>query len=467
MSISTADMSLPEDPAKLYPPTIVAPSAPLPLWRFLPVFLRNPLRALPVQVYHEPMFVPPAMGGRLAWVTGPALVEEILLGNHENFPKSPIERRIFKPILGDGILIAEGADWRWQRRTVAPVFRHGDLMALVPRMSAAAMQTIERWRTGKPVGNVRIDHDMTDLTFDVLQATIFDGATEAEANQLKLHIGAYLEHTSWDIAYEILGWPEWVWHPARRPMLRHAERLEQTMNGIVARARAADWRGDGLTARLGRARDPETGAAMADGQILNNLLTFAAAGHETTAKALTWCLYLLARAPEWQAQVRQEVMRIAAHEPLRAEHVEQLQITRMVLKEAMRLYPPAPVMGRKAREATTFGGHRFSAGSMLVIPIFAVHRHRKLWVDADRFDPERFTPERSQSYARTQFMPFGFGPRTCIGMSFAMIEAVVLLATLVRDVAFSCDASLAPEPVSRVTLRPKDGMPLAVRVLLR
>lgn len=467
MTSSTVASSSPAEPAKLYPPTIDAPSAPLPLWRFLPVFLRNPLRALPLPVYHEPMFVSPAMGGRLAWVTDPVLVEEILLGSHENFPKSPIERRIFKPILGDGILIAEGASWRWQRRTVAPVFRHGDLMALVPQISAAAMQTIERWRTAPTHAIRRIDHDMTDLTFDVLQATIFDGASEAEASDLKLNIGAYLEHTSWDIAYEILGMPKWVWHPARRPMLRLAGRLEQTMRGIVVRARAADWPGDGLTARLGRARDPVTGEAMADSQIMNNLLTFAAAGHETTAKALTWCLYLLARAPEWQAHVRREVTQIAAHGPVLAEHVEQLAITRMVLKEAMRLYPPAPVIGRMTQEAMTLGGHRFPAGAMLVIPIFAVHRHRKLWVDADRFDPERFSPERSQHYARTQFMPFGFGPRTCIGMGFAMIEAVVLLATLVRDVAFSCDASLAPEPVSRVTLRPKGGMPLAVRMVSR
>lgn len=462
---STVDISPAPELPKLYPPTIAAPSEPLPIWRFLPVFLRNPLRTLPMQVYHEPMFVPPRMGGRLAWVTDPALVEEILLGNHENFPKSPIERRIFQPILGDGILIAEGASWRWQRRTVAPVFRHGDLMALVPHMSTAAMQMIEHWRASPADSIQRIDHDMTDLAFAVLQATIFDGASEDEANQLKRHIGDYLGHTSWDIAYEMLRVPAWVWNPARRPMLRLGQQLEKSMLAIVARARAAGWPGDGLAARLGRARDPETGEAMADGQIMNNLATFAAAGHETTAKALTWCLYLMARAPEWQAKVRREVLAIAGHDAVRAEHVEQLQITRMVLKEAMRLYPPAPMMGRKAREATTIGGHRLPAGAILVIPIFAVHRHRKLWVDADRFDPERFSPERSRDYARTQFMPFGFGPRTCIGMGFAMIEAVVLLATLVRDVAFSCDASLAPEPVSRVTLRPRHGMPLTAKVL--
>ena len=460
------DVALPAQAPPLYPPSIDPPPGPLPLWRFLPTFLRNPLRALPVQVYHEPMFVPP-MRGRIVWVTDPKLVEEVLLGNHETFPKSPIERRIFSPILGDGILVAEGQSWRWQRRTVAPLFRHADIMALVPEISGAASRMLTRWRQAPQGVSRPIDRDMTDVTFDVLQSTIFDGATETESELLKRHISAYLEHTSWDIAYEILGLPPWVWHPGKRPMLRAAHSLDATMNDIISRARAAGWPGDGLTARLGRARDPDTGAAMADNQIANNLLTFAAAGHETTAKALTWALYLLARAPEWQLQVREEARRIAGTGPVLAAHVADLAITRSVVKEAMRLYPPAPVMGRMTREPTTLGAHRFAAGTMIVIPIFAVHRHRKLWDDPDRFDPTRFTPEREQHYARTQFMPFGFGPRTCIGMSFAMLEAVALLALLVRDATFSCDATLAPEPISRVTLRPRGGMPLRVDVIAR
>ena len=148
-----------------------------------------------------------------------------------------------------------------------------------------------------------------------------------------------------------------------------------------------------------------------------------------------------------------------------AEHIDALELTRQVVKEAMRLYPPAPVMGRMTREALNFGGHRFPAGAMLIVPIYIVHRHRKLWDDPDRFDPTRFTRERAQHHRRTQFMPFGFGPRTCVGMSFAMIEAVSLLSMLVRDAEFTCDSTLAPEPISRVTLRPHGGMPLAVRVL--
>ena len=145
-------------------------------------------------------------------------------------------------------------------------------------------------------------------------------------------------------------------------------------------------------------------------------MTFLAAGHETTAKALTWTLYLLARAPQWQERILAEMRRGRRRgRPIGAEHLDRLPVTRAVLKEAMRLYPPAPVMTRLAAEDIELGGETIKAGTLIVIPIFAVHRHRKLWDDPDRFDPERFAPEREAKYARTQFMPFGFGPRTCIG----------------------------------------------------
>jgi cytochrome P450 len=446
----------------LYPPAIAPPPSPLPLWRFVPTFVRNPLRTLPAPVYREPIFVPPAFHGRFAWITDPALVERVLLEEHEHFPKSPVERRVFEPIIGDGILTAEGASWRWQRRMAAPIFRHVDLLGLVPRMAAAAERTVERWRAITPARGHRIDADMTDATFDVLESTIFAGATPEESQVLKHHISAYLERTSWEIAYEIVRFPRWVWHPAKRPMRRLAYELLATMRSVIHRERAKGWPGGGLMARIGSARHPDTGEPMSDDQIAHNLLTFAAAGHETTAKALTWTLYLLARAPDWQDRVRREIASVAGAGPIGRDHIDALPLTRRVLKESMRLYPPAPIMGRMTREAIEIGGHRLKAGAMIVIPIWAIHRHTRLWDDPGRFDPDRFLPENEARHARTQYMPFGFGPRTCIGMSFAMIEAVVLLATFMRSIRVSCPPDLAPEPVSRVTLRPRNGMPLDI-----
>ena len=146
-------------------------------------------------------------------------------------------------------------------------------------------------------------------------------------------------------------------------------------------------------------------------------------------------------------------------------HLDKLVVTRQVLKEAMRLYPPAPVMNRVVREDTMLGHEKLEKGTLIVIPVYALHRHRKLWSDPDVFDPTRFTPENEKSHARAQYMPFGFGPRLCIGMSFAMMEGQALLATLVRGARFDWDGQTAPEPLSRVTLRPRGGMPLTVETL--
>ncbi|MEZ5816723.1 MAG: cytochrome P450 [Hyphomicrobiaceae bacterium] len=449
-------------PDSLYPPGVPGPAAPLPVWRFLPTFLNNPLRTLPAGVYHEPILAPPGLKGRMAWVMAPQLVEQILLEEHETFPKSPIEQRIFASVLGDGILTAEGQSWRWQRRIVAPLFRHQEIVALVPDMSRVA----EKWvRTygNTPSGSVRaIDQDMTDATFDVLAATLFAGATEVEQSALKEHIGAYLGHTSWDVAFELLQIPTWVWHPAKPFMRRHARALQATVSRVLERERAKGFPGGGLMAKLGMARDPQSGEPMSDALVRSNLLTFAAAGHETTAKALTWSLYLLARAADWQDRVAAEVRSLAGDGPIAADHLDRLDVTRRVLKEAMRLYPPAPVMGRMAASAVTVGGHRFEAGTVMVIPVWAIHRHHSLWEDPERFDPDRFLAEREAHMHRAQFIPFGFGPRTCIGMGFAMLEALVLLASLVRHVRFEWDGRHRPEPVSRVTLRARGGMPLRI-----
>jgi cytochrome P450 len=201
---------------------------------------------------------------------------------------------------------------------------------------------------------------------------------------------------------------------------------------------------------------------MSDKQLVDNLITFLAAGHETTAKALTWTLYLIARAPEWQERIRREANEVAGEAPLAAHHLDSLVVTRAVLDEAMRLYPPAPVMTRQVITPTQLGGKTLPAGTLVFIPIYALHRHTKLWEEPGRFDPERFMPERKAKYPRTQHMPFGFGARTCIGASFAIMEALAILATLVRRADFQWDGKHAPEPLSRVTLRPKGGMPLLV-----
>lgn len=457
-------------PPALYPPTVEPPAVPLPLPRFIPRFIRNPLRAIPRAVYHEPMVVHPLVRGGLAWVTDPTLVERILLHDADSFPKTKLEKRIFAQTLGEGILTSQGQSWRWQRRTAAPLFRHQELLAHVPAMSKVAESLLDVWRTGPTTVTRRIEREMTDATYDVFTHTILAGASRADGEIIKASGSAFLSRITWEIVWGMLRLPDWAWHPAKGTMRRSAGQMRAAVDRIIVARRAQAWQqggdqGKDILGRLLAARDPETGQPMSDKQLADNLLTFIAAGHETTAKALTWTLYLLARSPYWQGRVRAEVAAACGSAPVGAGDIAKLPVTTRVLKEAMRLYPPAPVMSRTVGHDLELGGHRLPSGALIIIPVFAVHRHQRLWADAGRFDPDRFLPVNEASHLRTQFMPFGFGARTCIGMAFAMIEATVLLATLVRGASFEWDGRHLPEPVSRVTLQPKGGMPLAVTVL--
>jgi cytochrome P450 len=163
---------------------------------------------------------------------------------------------------------------------------------------------------------------------------------------------------------------------------------------------------------------------MSDEQLLDNVLTFLFAGHETTARALTWTLYLIARAPEWEGRIVEEIEQVAGQGPITAAHIDRLKIVSQVLKESMRLYPPVPVLTRIVKDDVEIGGRRLRRGTLVVMPIYVIHRHQQIWDDPDRFDPERFSPEHEGRYSRYQYMPFSAGPRICVGASFAMIEAL-------------------------------------------
>jgi cytochrome P450 len=240
--------------------------------------------------------------------------------------------------------------------------------------------------------------------------------------------------------------------------------LRMAVAAVIAERRAHRAPPDDLLGRLMGARDPETGQAMNDEQLVDNLLTFYLAGHETTAKALTWTLYLLARSPAWSAALEEEVARVTGGAEVQAAHFEQLVLTQQVIKESMRLYPPVPLMTRQAVADARLGDHPVRAGTSVVVPIYAIHRHARRWQDPDAFDPMRFAPEREARIPRYQYMPFGAGPRICIGQAFAMIEATTMLATFVARARFASLDGHEPAPVARVTLIPKGGMPLAVRL---
>jgi cytochrome P450 len=220
-----------------------------------------------------------------------------------------------------------------------------------------------------------------------------------------------------------------------------------------------------LLGRLLTARDPGTGAKMPDSLIIDNVVTFLMVGQETTAQALTWSLYLLALFPEWQEKIREEVRRVAGTGPLDRDQVQQLAVLESVFLEAMRLYPPAPSLMRIATRPVKLGNVELGPGATINIPIYVVHRHRRLWQDPLRFDPSRFDPELKAERHRCAYMPFSTGPRSCIGGAFSMIESKTMLATLLARARFEIPDEEVPLPLARITLRPKQGLKLKVTML--
>jgi cytochrome P450 len=204
---------------------------------------------------------------------------------------------------------------------------------------------------------------------------------------------------------------------------------------------------------------------LPDDLVIDNVLTFMLAGHETTAQALTWTLYLLALFPEWQEKVREEVRRLAGDRPIGREHIQQLSTVEAIFSEAMRFYPPAPSLMRRATTQIELGGHGIRPGAIIIIPIYVVQRHERLWSEPLRFDPARFSSEAKSGRHRCAYMPFGGGPRTCIGNTFAMFEGKAMLATPLARARFELPKAELPELLARITLRPKAGLKLKVTML--
>jgi cytochrome P450 len=443
----------------LYPPFPSPPPQPLgPLSYFLN-FVRNPLSVMPAVVYREPIF---QYRGRITYVTDPPLIKRILLDEFADFPKTPVERYVFSGLLGSGLLTTHGSEWRWQRQAAAPIFRHAEILRYGPVMSAAAEGVVAKWRAQVPGAVRRVDDDTTRAAFSVIAETMLHSDDPAVTAALERSNSDYLLPMSWPAVYGMLGLPQRLPYP-RRGVRRDAERdMRASVGNLVRERRRQTATRVDLMTRLLAARDPESGQSMSDERMVDNLLAFLLAGHETTAKSLAWMLYLVARSPAWESRLLEEITAVAGCAPVEAAHVERLTATAMFIKEAMRLYPPISSLVRVATKDVDLAGTAVRAGSLIVIPIFAIHRHRLLWDDPHRFDPQRFAPEAEARLVRYQYMPFGAGPRICIGASFAMLEATIMLATFVRAARFEVPAGHVPIPLSRVALQPKNGMPLLV-----
>ena len=450
-------------------PLASAPPAPGRLGTFALVrtMVRNPMEAWPEAVYREGLVRrPEPSGGETVFVTDPELLREILVERPDEFIRTvEMDRGGLRGTLRDSLLTTGGTRWRWQRRTAAPIFRHERLLGFVPAMHAAAALTRDRWLRDHRDAEIELSREMMRTMFEIIIATMLPGAgTALSPERVERAIEDLLKAVTWHNAYGLLGLPFWAPYPGQG-----RERAARVMLRAMVREALADRRAHersaetaDLLAYLAAARDPETGQAMSDEQVVDNLLAFVLAGHETTALALTWTFYLLARHPEWERALLEEIASVTGGGAVEAGHLDQLVLTRQVVQESLRLYPPAALTGRITRHDIVLGGQAIPGGTVLMIPIYAIHRHQALWPDPDRFDPARFSAEGARGRHRYAYLPFAAGQHTCIGMGFALMEASVVLATLLPAVSLTLRPGHDPGLKLRITLRTARGMPMRV-----
>jgi cytochrome P450 len=260
----------------------------------------------------------------------------------------------------------------------------------------------------------------------------------------------------------MIGAPRWMPYPGVLKARRAKKHLHRILDPLVHEAKRSISNRNDLLSMLTAAIDPDTGKSMNAIDVRDNLLTFIAAGYETGAVALTWAFYLLSGHPEVEQRVKSEIAEVTQGKPLCAEHVGSLGYTKQVIQETMRLYPPVALIARAARRDVQLGNEKIRAGTTVYVPVFAVHRHEAYWSKPDEFDPSRFDPQAAKLRNRYAYLPFGAGPRVCIGQSFAQMEATAVLATLVNAFQLRIRAGYTPKPRYRISLRPAAGMPMRI-----
>ncbi|MDI3335123.1 cytochrome P450 [Defluviimonas aestuarii] len=436
------------------------------LLRYLRLFRADILSAQPARLYRAWMaeFRTPFFRSYLC--NDPDLIDRVLKECPADFPKSDRVREGLRPLLGRSVFVTNGAEWSRQRRIIDPAFAGGRLHQTFPAMLGAADSA--RDRMAARVGTVvEVEEEASHAAADVIFRTLFSIPIEHQAASGVFHAFRRYQRAQplLNLA-AFLPLPRWV-PRFHRPGIGRAAR---EIRGLIARLTterateiAAGTAPDDLATKIMTTADPETGARFDADEMVDQVAIFFLAGHETSASALAWALYLLAADPDHQARVAAEAREVLGETPVFAD-VARLKLARDTFREVLRLYPPVPMMVREARCPARFRDRAVPRGAQIVISPWHVHRHERLWDRPDDFDPGRWQSPEGRDSARRAFLPFSAGPRVCPGAGFAMIEGPLLLALLVRDLEFSTEGTPPPVPVAHLTVRSQAGIPLRVSV---
>jgi cytochrome P450 len=402
-------------------------------------------------------------GLRFYWLFHPDLAREVLVTQAKRFRRSGRQVDVLREWDGDGLVTSDGDFWVRQRRLVQPAFHARRFPGYAREMTAAASRLVDRWLRERPA-RIEMNAAMTNLTLEIMAGTFFGADLSGDTRQLSEAVAVLSEYAVHEIGRPF-SLPNWVPLPSIHRKLGAIRYLNETIDGLIRRRRASqEDRGDLLSMLLYATDDEGDGRGLTDEQVRHEAMTLFLAGHDTTAGALPWVWYLLAKHPAAEARLAEELDRVLGGRPPTAEDLPQLAYTQMVVKETLRLYPQAYVLfARVAAEDVELAGYRIPHGSQIYPVPYVIHHDARWHADPERFDPERFTTERFEQLPSCAWMPFGAGPRACIGAAFATMEMVLIVATILERVRLSLAPDQGnPEPLPLLSLRPKGGLQMTV-----
>ena len=447
------------------PPAPTPQARPLPPLALLRTLKRNPLECWAMQHFERPIVAGGLPLGHVLLVHEPSAIRHVLLENAANYRKDRLQRRVLSAGLSDGLLAAEGEQWRLQRRVLAPMFARKTVINFSSAMMAAAEALMDRWSALGERATIDVAAEMARVTLDVVERTIFSDGFGSDAEAIRVAMAVYFNTIGKISPLDILGVPDFVPRLSRFRVRSTLKFFEAEVDRVISTRRRIlaeqpDRAPSDLLTDLLQALDSEAEDRITESEVRSNILTFIAAGHETTANTLSWAMFLLSQAPHWRERLEVEADReLSGPIPGVADRLVE---TRAVIEEAIRLYPPIAAISRVALAADDLHGEAVRPGSLIVISPYVLHRHRLLWDRPDAFDPGRFLGNARTTIDRFAYLPFGVGPRKCIGSTFALQEATLVLAAIVRQFRFQPQPGHVVWPTLSVTLRPANGLPMIV-----
>ncbi|MDX1946170.1 MAG: cytochrome P450 [Pirellulaceae bacterium] len=398
-----------------------------------------------------------AANRRSMLLSHPDDIEQVLVAENRRFIKN-YALQFLRPLMGKGLLINEGEDWLRQRRLVQPAFSKSRVESYAPTMTAATERMLAGWQSGQTRD---IAAEMLQLTMDIAARALLDVDITGRFRELSQQ----LEQVMIDVMGRFgasIPLPYWFPAPRNLRLRRTIAKLDATLQTLIDERRAAGIGGGDFLSILMAARDEDDGRGLSDQQLRDEVMTMFLAGHETTANTLAWTWYLLGQHPAWQARVREEVRGVLGGRVPTAADLLQLPLCERVIREAMRLYPPAYVVGRRPVADITIGRHFIPAGTNVLMSQWIVHRDGRWYERPNEFDPDRWADGLAARLPKYAYFPFGGGPRVCIGNTFAMLEAILVLAQVAQQFELELVTRPPVKLLPAITLRP--GQPIEIRL---